>query len=243
MRLFSQTSFYCMLLSAWFLIAVSGRAQENVIRQNLAERYSSLPPVISVTATPVAGIFEVRIGADIFYTDAKADHIFEGNLIDTRSKQNLTALQKNMALQVAFANLPLKNAFQHTIGNGKRQLVVFVDPNCGFCKKLEPELIQLKDVTIHYLLLPVLGEDSQLKAEHIFCAKDKTSVWLDWMLKGVLPPVAKCNAKTAIAQNLDFANQHRIGGTPTMFLENGRRLVGALPLARLNQLLSDPQAQ
>jgi thiol:disulfide interchange protein DsbC len=243
MNIYSHTLTRCIIAISLFLTVTWAHSQENVIRKNLMERYSTLPPIGTISPTPVTGIFEVQIGGDIFYTDANADYIFQGNLIDARAKQNLTTLKKNMASQVSFASLPLKNAFTHVNGTGKRQLAVFVDPNCGFCKKLESDLLQLSDVTIHYILLPVLGEDSQKKSEHILCAKDKAVVWFDWMLKGVQPPAAQCEVKATIAQNLDFANQNRISGTPTMFLANGRRLVGALPLNRLDQLLNNPTAE
>jgi thiol:disulfide interchange protein DsbC len=37
-------------------------------------------------------------------------------------------------------------------GNGSRKLAVFVDPNCGYCKRFERDLLTVKDVTIYTFL-------------------------------------------------------------------------------------------
>ena len=49
---------------------------------------------------------------------------------------------------IPFDQLPLKNAFTQVRGNGKRKLVVFADPNCGYCKRFEKDLQKLDNVTI-----------------------------------------------------------------------------------------------
>lgn len=232
---FSLGAFVAMVLS---LSAFSVGAQEDVIRKTLTERYPTLPKVQEVNKTAIAGIYEVRIGNDIIYTDAAADFVFQGALIETKTQKNLTELRKEKLQEVPFDALPLKNAFKQVKGLGKRQLAIFVDPNCGYCKRLEKELQDLDNVTIHYILYPVLGDDSYNKAGHVWCAKEKEKVWLDWMLSGVTPPAANCNVE-ALAQNLAFGGKHGVSGTPTMFLSNGKRVTGAVPLARLDQLLNE----
>jgi thiol:disulfide interchange protein DsbC len=42
-------------------------------------------------------------------------------------------------------------------GSGARKLAVFVDPNCGYCKRFERDLATVKDVTIYTFLYPILG--------------------------------------------------------------------------------------
>ena len=36
---------------------------------------------------PMKGLYEVRIGTDLFYTDAKGDYVIQGELIDSRAPQ------------------------------------------------------------------------------------------------------------------------------------------------------------
>jgi thiol:disulfide interchange protein DsbC len=58
---------------------------------------------------------------------------------------------------IDFAQLPLKDAIVWKQGNGSRKLAVFADPNCGYCKRLEKDLVNVKDVTIYTFVIPILG--------------------------------------------------------------------------------------
>ena len=104
------------------------------------------------------GLYEIKVqGNDIYYTDAKGDFLFQGELIDTKQKRNLTEERNNKLSAIAFDSLPLKHAFTQVRGNGKRKLVVFADPNCGYCKRFEKDLQKIDNVTIYHLLYPGFG--------------------------------------------------------------------------------------
>jgi thiol:disulfide interchange protein DsbC len=92
-----------------------------------------------------------------------------------------------------FKDLPLKDAFTIVRGNGKRKMALFSDPNCGFCKRFERDLLKINNVTVHVFLYPILGPDSIEKSRHIWCAKDKEKAYLDWMLNNVTPTAASCD--------------------------------------------------
>jgi thiol:disulfide interchange protein DsbC len=42
----------------------------------------------------------------------------------------------------------------------------------------------VKNVTVYTFLYPILGADSTEKSKAIWCAKDNTKAWRDWMIKG-----------------------------------------------------------
>ena len=65
-------------------------AQEAQIRKALAERIPQLAQIDEVTATPMQGLYEVRIGTDLYYTDAGGNYLIQGELIDTKARRNLT---------------------------------------------------------------------------------------------------------------------------------------------------------
>src|SRR5665647_1015395 len=51
-------------------------AQEAAIRKNLAERLPDFAKIDEVSATPMNGLYEIRInGSDIFYTDAEGNFL------------------------------------------------------------------------------------------------------------------------------------------------------------------------
>ncbi|ARU04524.1 disulfide isomerase [Comamonas serinivorans] len=225
-------------LAACLLFAASAQAQESVIRKNLAARMSELPAIDEVQPTPMKGLYEIRIGTDLFYTDAEGNYLIQGNLLDTRAQKNLTQERLAKVTAIDFKSLPVKNAITLKRGNGKRQMAVFADPNCGYCKRFEGEIEKLDNVTVHVYLIPILGQDSVTKTRNIWCAKDKAATWSDWMLKGKAPAQASCNT-AAIDANVALAQKYRITGTPTVVFESGRRVPGAIPSDQLEQLLSD----
>jgi thiol:disulfide interchange protein DsbC len=209
------------------------------LRKNLAERLPSLPPIDEISATPIPGVFEVRMGADLIYSDATGDHIVQGEIIDTRSRTNLTESRLNKLSAISFASLPLKDAITIKQGSGSRRMAVFVDPNCGYCKRFERDVAGLKDVTVYTFLYPILGPDSTAKSRDIWCAKDPAKAWRSWMLDNTPAPsaAAACDV-AALDRNTKFGRQHRVTGTPAAVFEDGTRAPGAIPAAQLEKLLA-----
>ncbi len=226
-----------LLAAALAALSLAAFAQEAAIRKNLAERLPNFPPIDEVSKTPMPGVFEVRVNqSELFYTDAQGNYLIQGSLIDARARVNLTEQRLQKLTAIAFKDLPLKDAFTVVRGNGKRQLVVFSDPNCGYCKRLERELLKVDDVTIHVLLYPILGADSAEKARHIWCAKDKAKTYADWMMREALPAAADCDT-AAVARNFEFGKKHRVTGTPTLVFADGSRVPGAIGADRIEKML------
>ncbi len=223
-----------LLVLVLALLGGGGAAQANeaIIRKTIAERIPDFPKIDEVRPTPIPGLFEVRIGLEIFYSDAKGEFLLQdAQMVELRTRRNLTEARIEQLSQISFANLPLKDAMVWKRGNGERKLAVFADPNCGYCKRLERTLQELKDVTVYTFLLPILGPDSQAKSKAIWCAKDNTNVWLDWMLRNKQPPAAAAQCDDgALRRNRDFANQYNIRGTPALLFQDGSRAPGALEL-------------
>jgi thiol:disulfide interchange protein DsbC len=209
----------------------------NAIKQALQQRMPDMPAVVSVRPAPVAGLYEVQAGTQLIYTDAKAEYIVEGNVLETRTMRNLTEERLDEINKVDFDNLPFKDAIVWKNGSGKRRMVVFSDPNCGYCKRLEKDLQQIKDVTVYTFMVGILGEDSKVKLNNIWCVKDRTQVYRDWMLAGVEPTRAFGMCNNPGTRNLALAQKFRISGTPAMFFEDGSRLASAAPANVVEQRL------
>ena len=121
---------------------------ENTIRKNLSDRLPQLPRIDEVSKSPMNGLYEVRLDeTEIYYTDAEGNFLIQGNLIDTRSRKNLTEERTEKLLSVAFDTLPVKDAFTIIRGSGKRKIAIFEDPNCGYCKRFEKDLQKIDNVT------------------------------------------------------------------------------------------------
>ena len=217
-------------------------AQEAAIRKALAERLPQLPKIDEVSKTPVAGgMYEVRFGGNqILYADATGEHIFvNGSLIETKTRTDLTEARVERLTAIDFDALPLKDAMTITQGTGTRKMAVFVDPNCGFCKRFERDLAGIRDVTVYTFLMPILGPDSTTRSRDIWCARDAPKAWRAWMLDGANPPksAAGCDA-AALERNLEFARKYRISATPVVVFEDGTRRTGAMKADQVDLMLA-----
>jgi len=212
--------------------ALAQSPEAAVIRKNLAERVPQMAKIDEISKTPMAGLWEVRIGSDILYTDSQGNFLIQGALIDTKARRNLTEERVDKLMAVAFDALPLKDAFTIVRGNGKRKMALFQDPNCPYCKRFERDLQQVNNVTIHMFLYPILGPDSTTKSRNIWCAKDKGKTWADWMVRDQPPAEASACDSGALARNVEFGRKYRITGTPTMIFEDGTRCPAPSPPRR-----------
>jgi thiol:disulfide interchange protein DsbC len=227
-----------LLVAALLLPALAAHAQEDVIRKNLSSRIPTLAEIDEINKTPMPGLYEVRVGTEVIYTDAEGSFLLQGSLIDTRSRKNLTEERVNKLTAIDFNSLPLGNAFTIVRGNGKRKLAVFEDPNCGYCKRFERDLQKIDNVTVYLFLLPILGEDSLAKSRQIWCSADKAQTWMDWMVRDIAPKGnAVCNTE-ALTANTEFARKYRINGTPALVFADGTRIPGAINAQQVEQQLN-----
>lgn len=223
----------CLTCGALFAQAAAPQEQ---IAQTLSERIPQLGKIDEVTPTPMQGLYEVRMGHDLFYTNATGDYLIQGELIDTRARRNLTEDRINQLTAVDFRQLPLKDAIKLVRGKGERKLAVFEDPNCGYCKRFERDMEHVDNVTVYLFLYPILSRDSVEKSRNIWCAPNKAAAWQDYMLRDKAPAAASCNID-AIERNLALGRKHKITGTPTLIFADGQRVPGAIAPAQVEQYL------
>lgn len=204
------------------------------VRKNFAERFPGID-IADVKTTPFPGLFEVQIGMDLLYTDAKVDYILQGALVDAKSRTDLTAQRLEKLAQVSFSDLPLELAVKQVKGNGARKMAIFEDPNCGYCKRLHETMKDIDNTTVYTFLFPILSPDSEVKARNIWCAKDQAATWRAWMLDGKTPPDANC--ETPVETVLALGKKLMVQGTPAIIFADGSRVNGALPLDALKKKL------
>lgn len=227
-----------LLAAATLAFGLSAQAQESTIRKTLAERIPQMGKIDEVRPTAMQGLYEVRIGTDVFYTDAKGNYVIQGELIDTKARRNLTEDRINKLTAVDFAELPLKDAFTIVRGDGKRKVAVFEDPNCGYCKRFERDMQNVDNITVYLFLYPILSPDSAEKSRNIWCAKDRAATWHDFMLRDKTPNTASCDT-SAIQRNLAFGKKYKITGTPTLIFTDGSRVPGAINAQDVEKRLAE----
>lgn len=218
------------------------QAGEAEIRQAV----QSLAPgakVTSIARTGLSGIMEVVVdgaqGPMVIYADDKGDYLLAGDLLDVKSRRNLTKERMDKLTEVKWDSLPLENAIKVVRGNGKRKLAVFSDPDCPYCKKAEQEFAKMDNLTVYVFPYPLaMHPDAGRKSTLVWCSKDRSKAWLDLMLRGKLPE-GKTDCKNPLDENLELGRKLRIDGTPAMIFPNGKRVPGYMDAKRLENILDD----
>ena len=244
LRLYQQRKMLLILAVVGFsMISRLGFADVNSISKEkikglLQNRLGTTAAIRGIVPTPLAGLYEVHLGNQIVYTDAQVRYLIQGDLIDLEKGESLTEARLNQLNRVNFADFPLEQAVTVVRGNGQRKLVIFADPNCGYCKRLEQSLRDVSNLTIHTFLTPILSADSVSKSKKIWCAANRSKVWQDWTLHNITPTgEGKC--QTPMDKNLALANKLDVRATPALFFSDGSRISGAAPLETIERKLSE----
>lgn len=215
-------------------------ATTDAVKASLQKKLGNEATIKGVEKSPIPGLYEVNLGSQLVYSDAKGDHVLIGNLIDTSSGENLTQQRFAEVNRIDVSRLPLNDALKVVHGNGRRKLVVFSDPRCPYCHRLEETLKDVNNVTIYTFLYPVLGPDSVSKAKTIWCARSREQAWTAWMLDRKEPQAAPCDT-SVLDRNRALGERLGVTGTPTVVLADGSRLPGAVPADQLEKALARQQ--
>ncbi len=204
----------------------------NVLRLSPKLRIDAIRPLASIP-----GLYEIRSGNHIFYTDADGSHVIFGNILRTKDHHDLTAARLEDINRVDWNKLPLRNAIVSGDPKGT-PIAIFTDPECPYCRRLEQELPKVKGVKVYTFLFPIvqIHPKARAKAEAIWCSKDRHKALQDIMLNDTpLDHIKSSVCKTPIDSNLKLAAILGITGTPTMIAHDGRKHAGGMSAEQLMQ--------
>jgi thiol:disulfide interchange protein DsbC len=232
--------FKASLMTACLVVtAMNVYADDASLRSTLEERLPGAK-IGQISPGPVPGLVEVVVdGINVIYTDKNGDLAFIGNVVNLKTRENLTQKRAEEVAFVDFSQIPLKQAIVKVKGDGSRKLVVFSDPDCPYCKRLEKELAFLDNVTIYVMLYPLdqLHPGARKKAEAVWCSSDRAKAWDNLMLYSKEPAAATVECKTPLDEIHALAQRLSITGTPGLVFQNGKLVPGALKTEQIEQLL------
>lgn len=232
------------LLNLAFAVTVSAAQPEAEtsasLQRLLEERFPGIK-IDDIVPAQVPGLYEVFAGGRIVYVDKTGDYLLMGQLMDTRTRKDLTAQRVDERNAIDFTALPFERAIKVVKGNGRHKLAVFSDPDCPYCRELEQDLQSLTDFTAYIFLFPIasLHPEAPEKARKIWCSPDPAQAWTRWMIEEQLPAAKECTGDP-LAELQTLGGNLRIVSTPTIFFESGRRLSGAPSREQLAALLRAP---
>ncbi len=189
----------------------------------------------SIEPTDIKGLYEVVAGQNIVYFYPEKHYLFVGEIYAPPGK-SLTAEKRGALAAKLVKTLPLDKAVK--VGNGKKVVIEFTDPDCPFCKKASEFFKNRTDVTQYVFFTPLAHPQAITKVYYILAAKDKEKAYKEMMLGNPQPKPQEnySEAIKALAQeHLALGKKMGVQGTPTMFIE-GKQVVGA-NIPELEQLL------
>jgi thiol:disulfide interchange protein DsbC len=231
--------FKSLALTASLLLSMgAAQADQALIRKTLSEKFPGAP-IVSVNKTPYSGLYEVYMDSHLFYVDEKAQYIIMGDVLDVKSRTNLSQERLAKLNEVKWDTLPLNNAIKLVKGKGERKLVVFSDVDCPYCRKFDAELAKVDNVTVYTFLYPIEGLHPKAvqASRQIWCAADKNKAWDDYLSGGKIPNNdGKCG--NPVEDNIVLGRKLNVEGTPTIIFQNGQRAPGMVPAAKLEELMA-----
>ena len=165
-------------LSLFGLTLPAANADETAIRQSMAKSMPTMK-IDSVKPSEVKGLYEVIVGANIFYVSEDGKYLLQGRLVDVAARKDLTEEKLSGTRKQAIEKIGQENMIVFKPKIGKYTVTVFTDIDCGYCRKLHSEIDQYlaQGITIQYLFFPRAGKDSDSynKAVSVWCAKDRNA--------------------------------------------------------------------
>lgn len=227
-----------MIKKTWLFALVSvisslSWADVNTVKTNLNQLHPKLK-IENIQITEMKGIYSGWMDNQVVYMGEDAQHILIGSMFRLSDQKNIT---KDLVLKqnsIDWKKLPLQDAVKTVRGNGKRQIAVFSDPNCPYCKQLETELNKLNNVTIYTFIYPIKTQSVAI-SKQIFCESDPALAWSNLIGKGIQPRSTKACANP-VERNLNLGKSLGLNGTPTIIFSNGFKAMGAYPALEIEKI-------
>ncbi|WP_372238852.1 MULTISPECIES: DsbC family protein [Acinetobacter] len=206
------------------------------VSKNVKQQHPQLK-LDNIQATEMKGIYSASMDGQVVYLNEDAQHILAGSMIRLKDQHNLT---KDLLIQqnsVDWKKLPLQDAIKSVRGTGKRQIAIFSDPNCPYCKQLEAELKKLDNITIYTFILPLKAQ-SVAPSKQVYCEKNPALAWENLITKAQLP-TSQSSCANPVERNIVLAHRLGVNGTPAIIFSNGFKVMGAYPAAQIEQIFKE----
>lgn len=211
--------------------------EEKALEMELMKLMPGTKPT-SIAKTPVSGLYEVTYGPEIFYFNHNASLMIKGDMVDMKSRENLTERKRSSARAVLIEAMGEDNMIVYPAKDEKHKITVFTDIDCPYCVKLHQEMndYHAKGITVRYMAYPRagVGSRSYKKIVSVWCSDDRAKAMTD--SKNGLEVEAK-TCDNPVDRQFNLGQVIGVRGTPAIYLEDGRVIAGYMPASRLSMQL------
>lgn len=203
---------------------------EAAVRAIIAQRFPGLTSD-DVHPAPVPGLYEVMVGPVVIYASADGRYVIKGDIYDLETERNLTEARVNTARAHALEKLSEEDLIVFGDPDAEYSITVFTDVTCTYCRKLHSEIDEYirRGIRVRYAAYPRNGMASKgwQQMEDVWCATDRrralTLAKLDRKFE-----TQRCDSD-AVTQQWQLGRLLGVGGTPAIFLPDGKMVPGYLP--------------
>lgn len=226
---------FLLILVPLMSVALSSPAfaGEKEIR-NAFKRLDPNTPIQSVKPAKIAGLYEVVIGNEVYYVSDDGRYIFNGDVYDANTHENLTSTARGKIALKIINKVGENGMIIYEPKKVRRTLTVFTDVDCPYCRKFHEDLPQhlANGIRVRYVMFPLRGLNSSVyrKEANVWCSKNRKKAF-DEATAGKAIKAKQC--ANPIADNYILAQKLGVNSTPTLMTDKGVLLPGYLPPANL----------
>ena len=202
-------------------------------------------PIESLSDGPYPGLYEIITNSQVIYVDEEVSLLFQGDLIDMNNGTNLTearltGIHMGLINAVGEENMLVYKSEKPS----DRNITVFTDINCGYCRLLHGEIDTLLKggVNVRYLMFPRAGlqSDSRTALESVWCADDPQAAMTSAKAGN---PIEPKSCTTPVEEHYALAEQVGLRGTPLIYLDNGTAIPGYREAKILVEMINSTEPQ
>lgn len=173
----------------------------------------------------------------VHFISGNGRYVFTGRMIDVweqkeiRNADDLRATKDKVNLRNMGFTPENLNAF--VVGQGHKQEVsIFIDPLCNFCDKLITEAREIaasnNNYQFNFIVVPALGEDSNVLAKAFYCSKEPVATKVDALLNRTINELSQPETCDTSKYDLTLFAATTVGvtGVPYLVHPSGKRTAG-----------------
>lgn len=221
-------------------IAVANDRAEAAIKDRLTK---VMPGVKDYKISRIAatGIYEVEFRDGFIYMTGDGKYALKGEIIDLHNNVNITEQKRSDGRLDVLAKIDASNMLIYPADKKRKYSVtIFTDIDCGYCRRLHQEMkdYNARGIEVKYVFYPRSGKNtpSYAKAVSVWCADDRHAA-MNKAKSG--QDIENRTCKNPVDQHMAAAKAVGVTGTPTIIMENGRRLPGYVKAAQLLAILDE----
>jgi len=228
---------------------VIGKGVTPAIEKTVRQAIAKLSPDAGIDAIDVAsmpGFYQVIASGQMLYVSADGKYMFNGELLDLGSKQNVSKAAWAKFRQAEIAKVPASQRIVFAPAHPKVTISVFTDVNCAFCRALHEHIAEFNKagVAVEYMAWPREGvtttsgrpTPTYTEMVSVWCASDRKAAFTA-AIGGSAPKPATCT--NPVKDQFELGLRLGLDGTPTIYGPDGRVLGGYVTPDQLLKAIQD----